>query len=111
MDFDEYQRRASATDTTTTGDLTFSRMYLSMGLAGETGEVVERIKHIIRDKAGAVSAEKLELLKKELGDVLWYSSQLAKSFGISFNEVAEMNIQKLADRASRGVIKSEGDAR
>lgn len=111
MDFDEYQRRASATDTTTTDDLTYSRMYLSMGLAGETGEVVEKIKHIIRDKGGAVSAEKLELLKKELGDVLWYCSQLAKSFGISFNEVAEMNIKKLADRASRGVIKSEGDAR
>ena len=111
MDLDEYQRRAAETDTTTNTDPIFSRMYLSMGLAGETGEVIEKIKHIIRDKDGVVTDDKLELLKKELGDVLWYASQIAKSFGISFNSVAELNLAKLADRAKRGVLKSEGDAR
>lgn len=111
MDLDEYQKRAATTDKTTNDDVVFSRMYLSMGLAGETGEVVEKVKHIIRDADGAVSDEKRELLKKELGDVLWYASQLARSFGISFNDVAETNLQKLADRAARGVLKSEGDTR
>ena len=111
MDFDEYQKRASATDHTTNNDPVFSRMYLSMGLAGETGEVIEKMKKVVRNDSGIVSDEKKAELKKEMGDVLWYLSQLSKSLGISFNDVAEANLQKLADRAARDVLKSEGDSR
>ncbi|KKW32407.1 MAG: MazG nucleotide pyrophosphohydrolase domain protein [Parcubacteria group bacterium GW2011_GWA1_53_13] len=86
-------------------------MYLSMGLAGEAGEVIEKVKHIVRDQKSVITEEKRELLKKEIGDVLWYSSQLARAFDLSFEEIAQLNIAKLSDRAKRGVIKSEGDTR
>jgi NTP pyrophosphatase (non-canonical NTP hydrolase) len=111
MDLDEYQKRAAETDKTSNDDPMFSRMYLSMGLAGETGEVIEKMKKIVRNEGGVVSDEKKEELKREMGDVLWYLSQLARSLGISFNDVAEANLKKLADRAVRDVLKSEGDSR
>jgi NTP pyrophosphatase (non-canonical NTP hydrolase) len=82
-----------------------------MGLAGETGEAVDKIKKIFRNDNGIVSAEKKEEIKKELGDVLWYLSQIARELDIAFADVAKANIAKLADRAARGVIKSEGDNR
>lgn len=110
MEFDEYQKLAARTgDFKREGE--YILMYLCMGLAGETGEVIEKVKHIIRDKDGAVSDERRELLQKELGDVLWYLSQLALHLGLSFDDVATLNMSKLADRAARGVIKSEGDTR
>lgn len=112
MDFDEYQKRAAETDLATAGhDQTYARMYLCMGLAGEAGEVVEKVKHIIRDKSGVVSDEAKEHLKKEIGDVLWYASQIAQSFGVSFGEAAQHNLDKLADRAQRGVLHGNGDTR
>ena len=111
MDFDEYQRLASRTALFNEPGKIYALMYLGMGLAGESGEVVEKVKHIIRDSKGEVFEEKREGVKKEMGDVLWYLSQLARELDISFNEVAELNIKKLADRAARNVIKSEGDIR
>jgi NTP pyrophosphatase (non-canonical NTP hydrolase) len=111
MEMDEYQRLAAKTGFYDKEDRNYILMYLSMGLAGETGEVIEKIKHIIRDKGGEISDEKRELLKKEIGDVLWYSSQIARTLDLSFDEIAKLNIEKLADRAKRGVIKSEGDDR
>lgn len=111
MDLDEYQKLAARTAQYPSDDKNYILMYLCLGLAGETGEVIEKIKHLIRDKGGEVSEEKKELLKKEIGDVLWYSSQIAAALGISFNDIAELNIKKLADRAERNVIKAEGDER
>lgn len=111
MDFDAYQKLASRTSTYGAKDTTYVLMYLSMGLAGESGEVIEKLKKVVRNDGGVVSIEKREDLKKELGDVLWYLSQLAKTLGLSLADVAEANIKKLADRAERGVIKSEGDSR
>ena len=111
MEFDEYQKLAARTGVFDSEDKNYILMYLSMGLAGETGEVIEKVKHVIRDQGGALSDEKKELLKKEIGDILWYASQLARALGLSFDEIAQLNIQKLADRAARGVIKAEGDTR
>ncbi len=111
MQFDEYQQLASKTGLYNVPGLQYKLMYLSMGLAGEAGEVVEKIKHVVRDSNSEISEEKRELLKKEIGDVLWYASQIALAFDLSFDEVAQHNIAKLADRAARGVIKSEGDTR
>lgn len=112
MDFDEYQRQSAATDTTTGDeDQRFRMMYFSMGLAGETGEVVEKLKKVVRNDGGELSQEKKSEIAKELGDVLWYLSQLASLVDHPFSKVAELNIQKLSDRKDRGVIKSEGDNR
>lgn len=111
MDLDEYQKRAATTDLTSNNDLLFSRMYLSMGLAGETGELIEKLKKVVRNEGGIVSEEKLAGIKGELGDVLWYLSQLGHSFGLRLSDIAEHNLNKLADRVARGVLKSEGDER
>ncbi|MEK7530770.1 MAG: nucleoside triphosphate pyrophosphohydrolase family protein [Patescibacteria group bacterium] len=111
MDFDEYQKLASRTAQYPFEEKNQILMYLCLGLAGESGEVIEKVKHIIRDKGGEITDEKRELLKKEIGDVLWYLSQFAGTLGFSFADVASTNIQKLADRAARNVIKSEGDTR
>lgn len=110
MDLDEYQRKAAQTYSPGPNE-TFNRMYLSLGLAGETGEVIEKIKKVVRNDNGVVSDEKLNGIRGELGDVLWYLSQLSKAFELSLNDIAEQNLRKLADRFERGVLKSEGDER
>jgi NTP pyrophosphatase (non-canonical NTP hydrolase) len=86
-------------------------VYPTLGLAGETGEVVEKIKKIFRDNKGKFEQEELELIKKELGDVLWYLTQIATDLGISLEDVAKHNIEKLYSRFDRGVIKGSGDTR
>lgn len=111
MNFDEYQKRAAKTATYQGKEETYRLMYLAMGLAGESGEVIEKLKKVVRNDGGNISEEKRSDLESELGDVLWYLSQLAETLDLSLQDVAEKNIAKLADRAERGVIKSEGDRR
>ena len=111
MDFDEYQKLASRTANFTGKQAEYALAYLGLGVAGEAGEVVEKIKKIIRNDNGVVTPERREELKREMGDVLWYLSQLARHLDISFSDIAKINIEKLADRAKRNVIASEGDNR
>lgn len=90
-------------------------IYPALGLAGEAGETVDKIKKLWRNKnisAGTqLSPEDKKALLHELGDVLWYVDALAEEAGSSLGEVAFMNAEKLHDRRARGVIKSEGDNR
>ena len=102
MTFNEYQVEA---DKTALGLATRTFWYSARGLAGEAGEVAEKIKKYYRDGAG------LDGLVKELGDVLWYLSQIARHANSSLEEVAKANIEKLASRQARGVIHGEGDNR
>ena len=111
MELNEYQEKASHTATFDPDQQTDALVYLALGIAGESGEVVEKIKKLIRNDAGVLTDEKKEAIVYELGDVLWYLSQMARVLGVSFDEVASRNIAKLADRAKRGVIKGEGDKR
>lgn len=111
MDFDEYQKLATRTALFDNDDKTFQLMYLCLGLAGESGETIEKVKKVIRNHKGAISDETRDDLKKEMGDVLWYLSQISRILDVPFSQVADANIKKLADRMERGVIKSEGDTR
>jgi NTP pyrophosphatase (non-canonical NTP hydrolase) len=86
-------------------------VYPVLGLAGESGEVADKIKKIFRDKNGVFSAEDLEMIKKELGDVLWYISQIATELEFSLEEIAQLNLQKLFSRMERGAIGGSGDSR
>jgi NTP pyrophosphatase (non-canonical NTP hydrolase) len=90
-------------------------IYPALGLAGESGEVAEKIKKLWRNQgqtgASGLSAEKREELVKELGDVLWYVNAMCREMGVTMDEVAAKNAAKLSDRAARNVIKSEGDNR
>ena len=58
-----------------------------------------------------MDAETRAAIQKELGDVLWYVAQLSTEFGLSLNEVAEGNIEKLYSRLARGMINGNGDNR
>ena len=114
MTFNEYQeeahRFASYDKIETNGkDVTF--IYPALGLAGETGETLEKVKKIIRDAKGEVSEEARQVIRKELGDVLWYWAELGRLFGFSAEELAQANLDKLKDRTERGVIKGNGDDR
>jgi NTP pyrophosphatase (non-canonical NTP hydrolase) len=86
-------------------------IYPVLGLANEAGEVAGKIKKVFRDKGGEISAETRAALQAELGDVLWYISQVCTELEISLDEVAESNLAKLLDRQARGQIRGDGDNR
>ena len=109
MTFEEYQKKARKTAKYPKVGASF--VYPMLGLAGETGEVVEKVKKIFRDDGGKVTKNKKEEIKKELGDVLWYLSQIATEFNMSLEEIAAANIEKLYSRLERNKIYGDGDNR
>ena len=110
LTFSDYQERAFSTAVYPgRGEGNFT--YPALGLAGETGEVCEKLKKAVRDDGGVVSPARKALLAKELGDVLWYVAALSTELGLSMEEVARGNLAKLASRKERGVIHGNGDER
>jgi len=114
MTLDEYQGAIVGFDTNATGrydlrDGTYVDKIL--GLVGEAGEVADKYKKIIRDRASVISDDDRAALVKELGDVLWYVATLARYLGASLDEVATLNVAKLSDRKNRHLIQGEGDNR
>ena len=89
-----------------------SMTYPALGLAGEAGEVANKVKKFVRD---GYDQEGFELKKGELaseiGDVLWYCAALARDIGYDLQHIAQGNIAKLNDRAKRGKIGGDGDNR
>lgn len=110
LDFATYQKQAMTTAVYPgRGEGNFT--YPALGLAGETGEVCEKLKKAIRDEGGKVSDERRILLAKELGDVLWYIATLATELGLDLEEIAGHNLEKLAARKEAGKIHGSGDLR
>ena len=109
MDFKTYQKKARLT--AQYPDLGSNNIYPTLGLVGEAGEVAEKIKKVIRDKKGIFDEESKNGIKKELGDVLWYLSNLCTEFNFSLEEVALQNLEKLKLRESKGRISGSGDNR
>lgn len=109
MDFKDYQEKSRKT--ALYPDLDNNFIYPTLGLSGEAGEVSEKIKKVMRDDGGVVSEEKRAEIKKELGDVLWYVSQIATELQLSLDDIANANIEKLYSRLDRGVIQGSGDNR
>ena len=109
MEFNEYQKESRKTAVYPNAGKNY--IYPTLGLAGESGEVAEKIKKVIRDKKGKIDGETREAIKKELGDVLWYISQIASELNLSLDDVAESNIEKLFSRMKRDKLKGSGDNR
>jgi len=92
-------------------------LYPALGLAGEAGELCNKIKKLVRDAENfPIQNEKIpdELRAKlvgEIGDTLWYLANLAADLGCNLGMIAEANIKKLASRQERGVLKGDGDNR
>ncbi len=105
--FNEYQeatrRTASAGQADPTPPLRIA--VLALGLVGEAAEAAEMIKKW----AGHGVPFELDKLKKELGDLLWYLSRLADEHGISLQDVADANIEKLKARYPDGFVNGGGN--
>lgn len=109
MDFNEYQNKSRrfAIYPNPGSNIT----YPTLGLANEAGEVAGKVKKVFRDGTGIPTKEEREKIGDEIGDVLWYCAQLATELGISLNDVAEHNIEKLSSRLDRGKLGGSGDER
>ena len=114
--FDHYQEQCASEFAFYPGML----LYPALGLAGEAGEVVEKVKKLVRDDempmdenfdTREIEAEKRLEIAKELGDVLFYIAMIADDIDYTLGEIAEMNIEKLADRKNRGHLRGSGDNR
>lgn len=129
MQFDEYQQKAKSTavyreavEHVVRGGLEgyiakgeivklYNVLYASLGLAGEAGEIANKVKKAIRDHSGALPISMKADLVAELGDVLWYVALLAEELDVTLEFVAERNLKKLSSRKSRGELQGEGDTR
>lgn len=85
------------------------RMRLLLGLQGEAGEVAEVHKKWLRGDYGYEELQ--QRLASELGDLLWYVATLADAHHIQLDDIANLNLEKLKDRAERDVLKGDGDNR
>lgn len=110
MNFNDYQKRALTT-VISEGNEFNDLLHWVLGINGESGEIAEKVKKIIRDKGGKVSEADKKELGREIGDVLWYLAVFADHLGIKFDDVAADNLKKLADRQQRGRLQGSGDHR
>lgn len=86
-------------------------IYQVLGACEEVGELAGNFKKTIRDDGGQMTPEREKAVLHEDGDALWYLSQVAAAFKWPFSKVARANLDKLADREARGVLRGSGDYR
>lgn len=108
LSLNEFQEHAK---TTAIYDRSLALLYPALGLCGESGEVAEKVKKMLRDDKGILSNDRKNDIIKELGDVLWYISVLASDLDVTLEEVANANISKLKSRKERNVLNGSGDNR
>lgn len=110
MELNYYQKEAHKTSLHNTPVI-----YPALGLAGEAGEVADKIKKLIRDKdykpGDEININDKEAIMLELGDVLWYVAEFAHDLGITLEEIGRQNLQKLKSRQERNMIHGSGDER
>jgi NTP pyrophosphatase (non-canonical NTP hydrolase) len=102
MKLNEYQTGAMSTKLPT-ADIT----YAVLNIAGEAGEIASKYAKAVRDNTEVDRVE----VAKELGDVLWCVTLAAQELGYSLEEIAQMNLDKLASRMKRAVLSGSGDNR
>ena len=86
-------------------------IYPTLGLTGEAGEVANKVKKIIRDGTIENHEGLIQEISSEIGDCLWYISVLADDIGVKLSDIANGNLEKLANRKKKGTIHGSGDDR
>lgn len=103
MSMNDYQQMAAKT---AIYNAEHSVIYTALGLAGEAGEVANKVSKILRD--GKFDREGVAA---ELGDVLWYIAALARDLNVDMQDLAMQNLEKLYGRKERGTLGGNGDNR
>lgn len=128
MSLMEYQMAARMTAIYPGRGSMIGLMYAALGLNGEAGECAEKVKKLMREEEdllvehandftyGVSSSKPYPDLRKqqmvmELGDVMWYLSAMCDELGVTLEEVAAANIQKLKSRQQRNMLHGNGDTR
>ncbi len=101
MNNKDYQQEAMRTNNQTLKD--HMLINAALGLAGESGEVVDIIK---KHEFQGHKLDELQV-KLELGDVLWYVALMAEALETTIDELMDLNINKLRNRYSKGFSKKE----
>ena len=96
MELSEYQRLASRT--LPEGETATLLTNFCLGLAGESGEMIDHIKKVVFH---GHSIDK-EYLEKELGDLLWYIAGISSALDLDLSTIGDINIDKLAKRYPDG---------
>jgi len=111
MDFSTYQMLSRETAKEyadpDVGDEETTALFLALATNGEAGELAEKVKKYVREE----DDEYLDDAVYEIGDILWYLSQMATLLDTDLSSIAEQNIDKLMDRDERMEIFGEGDHR
>ena len=105
MTLNDYQELSHKTS----GDVEIGgryEIYPLLGLAGEVGELLNKVKKYYRDGEANDSG-----IKGELGDILWYLAEFCSQSDFTLEEVAQYNLDKLKHRAEKGTIHGSGDER
>jgi NTP pyrophosphatase (non-canonical NTP hydrolase) len=107
-DFNAYQRSASRT---AIYPEEHRILYPALGLAGEAGEVANKVKKLIRDGPDGRPDDWREQISSEIGDVLWYCAALATDLNLTLGMIAAQNEKKLSARKQAGTLGGSGDTR
>ena len=120
MTLNEYQNKAMSTRMTSCDNV----LYMLLEIGSEAGELQGKFAKAIRKETGKFDfnefqsnmssedyADWLEDVLHEVGDVLWGVAGICEELGFSLEQVAQMNLEKLASRKQRGVISGDGDNR
>ena len=86
-------------------------LYPALGLAGEAGEVANKVKKLIRDGPDGRPDDWREQIASEIGDVLWYCAALATDLNLTLGMIAAQNEKKLSARKQAGTLGGSGDTR
>lgn len=93
MNIDDYQQQALKSIAITTKGVD-ALAHRALGLNGEAGILSNQLKRVVRDKGGVADAEDVEMAKKRLGDVLYYTAALADYFGLTLSDIATQNLRQ-----------------
>lgn len=110
MQLNDYQNQAEKTAIYPTGTF-LGIAYVALGLAGEAGEVANKVKKVIRDSNNEITSEIEQAILQEAGDCLWYIAMLAKEFNYTLDDLANLNLAKLNKRKQEGLLQGSGDNR
>lgn len=114
----EYQRIATKSAIYPGQGTPLGLMYVALKLNGEAGELAEHVGKAMRDDGfgmydgfNELTADRLDLITKEAGDILWYLSALCNEIKATMSTIAQVNLTKLKSRTDRNKLQGSGDER